>query len=55
MEYRLHKLDPQEITLEEVEVLCDRFLRQLAENSDDVGPPFHVARITRLGIDLHFL
>ena len=50
IEYRLANLLPREASLDEVEALFESFLLKLANSDDDVGPPFHFARITPTGI-----
>lgn len=52
IEYRLTHLLPQEASLDEVEALFESFLLKLANSDDDVGPPFHFARITPTGISV---
>jgi hypothetical protein len=46
IEYRLNQLPVDEVTCEEVESLCTKYLLQLASNTEEVAPPFHFARIT---------
>ncbi len=49
-EYRLSRLDPAEANPEAVERMFERFLRDLSEMDDDVGPPFHFVRVLPSGI-----
>ena len=52
IEYRLQQLPPDQVSLEQVEELCARYLAQMAQNTEDLAPPFHLARITERGLEL---
>jgi hypothetical protein len=52
IEYRLNQLAVDEVTCEEVESLCMKYLLQLVSNTDEVAPPFHFARITTGNVHL---
>ena len=52
IEYRLQQLAPDQVSLEQVEELCARYLAQMAQNTEDLAPPFHLARITERGLEL---
>jgi len=51
VEYRLNML-PENVSMEEVEKLCENLLNKLALKSEDVAPPFDFARITESGIQM---
>jgi len=53
IEYRLHQLAPDQVSLDELEELCARCLAQMAQNTDDLAPPFYLARITEDGVSVH--
>lgn len=50
LEYRLSRLDPAEANPEVVERMFEKFLRDLSDMDDDVGPPFHFVRVLPAGI-----
>jgi len=50
IEYRLNQLAPDQVSLDELEELCARYLAQMARNTEDLAPPFHFARITVDGV-----
>ncbi len=50
LEYRLTRKDNEELSLDAVEVLFERFLANAAQAYEDVGPPFHFIRIQPTGI-----
>jgi len=52
IEYGLHQLAPDRVTLDELEELCARYLAQMARNTEDLAPPFHLARITESGLEI---
>lgn len=52
IEYRLNNLSLAGKGLDEAEALCEECLLKLAEQSAEVGPPFHFARITTAGITI---
>ena len=52
IEYRLHQLPPDRVSLDELEELCTGYLEELARNTEDLAPPFHLARITEGGLEL---
>jgi len=52
IEYRLQQLAPDQVSLDQVEELCARYLAQMARNTEDLAPPFHLARITERGLEL---
>ena len=52
IEYRLQQLAPDRVSLDELQELCARYLAQLAQNTEDLAPPFHLARITERGLEL---
>jgi hypothetical protein len=52
IERRLANLLAREASLDEVETLFEGSLQKLADLDDDVGPPFHFARITTSGISV---
>lgn len=50
LEYRLSHIRQEEVTLDAIERLFEKFLRNTAEMDEDVGPPFHFVRIEPTGI-----
>jgi hypothetical protein len=50
IEYRLNQLVVDEVSCEEVEGLCAKFLMQLAQNTAEVAPPFNFALVAADGI-----
>jgi len=52
IEYRLNQLAPDQVSLDEVQELCAGYLTQMARNTEDLAPPFHLARITERGLEL---
>jgi hypothetical protein len=50
IEYQLSRLPAEDVKLEQVEKMCERFLVQLSQNSPEVGPPFHFVRVTADGL-----
>ena len=52
IEYRLQQLAPDRVSLDELGELCARYLTQMARNTEDLAPPFHLARITERGLEL---
>jgi len=52
IEYRLHQLAPDQVSLDEVEELCAGYLAQMARNTEDLAPPFHLARISEGGVTI---
>jgi hypothetical protein len=55
MEFRLAHLAPSNDILDRVESLFEDFLMKLAGSDDDIGPPFHFARVTTSGIRIRSL
>jgi hypothetical protein len=52
IEYRLNQLAPDQVSLDELEEFCARYLAQMARNTEDLAPPFHLARITERGVTI---
>jgi hypothetical protein len=51
-EYRLAHLSPSQSKLDDVEALFEDFLQKMAATDDDVGPPFHLVRVSSNGVEV---
>lgn len=50
LEYRLTRAGNEELGMDAVEALFERFLTNAAQVDEDIGPPFHFVRIQPVGI-----